>query len=193
MTIKKLLGLTSIISLAFFSTTGWSASVYSPTNQNVNFINSDSGCYVSGTACPDAILGIFDDSDMTYTGSYLAISLGQGGDTANFAQIIGQNIDYDLTNGSSQTPGSFTLTGSDNFLIDLRSPADSGSWLAPDTEICFSESESCSLTWTLSSSVLAIDLEKVSPPAAIPVPAAVWLFGSGLIGLVGIARRKKAA
>lgn len=28
---------------------------------------------------------------------------------------------------------------------------------------------------------------------AIPVPAAVWLFGSGLIGLVGIARRKKAA
>ena len=27
----------------------------------------------------------------------------------------------------------------------------------------------------------------------VPVPAAVWLFGSGLIGLVGIARRKKAA
>lgn len=26
---------------------------------------------------------------------------------------------------------------------------------------------------------------------AVPVPAAVWLFGSGLIGLVGIARRKK--
>jgi hypothetical protein len=28
---------------------------------------------------------------------------------------------------------------------------------------------------------------------AVPVPAAVWLFGSGLIGLVGIARKKKAA
>jgi len=27
----------------------------------------------------------------------------------------------------------------------------------------------------------------------VPVPAAVWLFGSGLIGLVGIARRKTAA
>jgi hypothetical protein len=26
----------------------------------------------------------------------------------------------------------------------------------------------------------------------VPVPAAVWLFGSGLIGLVGLARRKKA-
>jgi len=30
------------------------------------------------------------------------------------------------------------------------------------------------------------------PPAAVPVPAAVWLFGSGLIGLVGISRRKKS-
>ncbi|MEN8107443.1 MAG: VPLPA-CTERM sorting domain-containing protein [Pseudomonadota bacterium] len=27
----------------------------------------------------------------------------------------------------------------------------------------------------------------------VPVPAAVWLFGSGLMGLVGIARKKKAA
>lgn len=27
--------------------------------------------------------------------------------------------------------------------------------------------------------------------AAVPVPAAVWLFGSGLLGLVGVARRKK--
>ena len=28
--------------------------------------------------------------------------------------------------------------------------------------------------------------------SVVPVPAAVWLFGSGLLGLVGIARRKKA-
>src|SRR5262249_35006636 len=28
------------------------------------------------------------------------------------------------------------------------------------------------------------------PVAAVPVPAAVWLFGSGIIGLVGMARRK---
>lgn len=28
--------------------------------------------------------------------------------------------------------------------------------------------------------------------SAVPVPTAAWLFGSGLIGLIGIARRKKA-
>ena len=28
--------------------------------------------------------------------------------------------------------------------------------------------------------------------AAVPIPAAVWLFGSGLLGLIGVARRKRA-
>lgn len=28
-------------------------------------------------------------------------------------------------------------------------------------------------------------------PSAIPVPAAAWLFGSGLLGLVGVARRRR--
>ncbi len=33
----------------------------------------------------------------------------------------------------------------------------------------------------------------IAAASAIPVPAAVWLFGSGLLGLVGVARRKKTA
>jgi hypothetical protein len=32
-----------------------------------------------------------------------------------------------------------------------------------------------------------------SAPAAVPVPAAAWLFGSGLLGLFGVARRKARA
>jgi hypothetical protein len=33
--------------------------------------------------------------------------------------------------------------------------------------------------------------DAVETPPSVPIPASVWLFGSGLIGLIGIARRKK--
>lgn len=39
----------------------------------------------------------------------------------------------------------------------------------------------------------AVDFVNDTRLATIPVPAAVWLFGSGLLGLIGIARIKKAA
>ena len=38
----------------------------------------------------------------------------------------------------------------------------------------------------------AIGAATSAAPAAVPVPAAMWLFGSGLLGLVGVASRKKA-
>lgn len=37
-----------------------------------------------------------------------------------------------------------------------------------------------------------LPLGTTPPVAVIPVPAAVWLFGSGLLGLIGIARRRRA-
>jgi hypothetical protein len=40
---------------------------------------------------------------------------------------------------------------------------------------------------------LTFDPSQLTIAAAVPIPAAVWLFGSGLLVLVGIARRKKAA
>lgn len=50
-------------------------------------------------------------------------------------------------------------------------------------------------------SVSPISLDGITPtpsnwvtgPSPVPLPAAVWLFGSGLLGLAAIARRKKAA
>lgn len=38
----------------------------------------------------------------------------------------------------------------------------------------------------------AMDNLRVGVTTVVPVPAAAWLFGSGLLGLVGIARRRKA-
>ena len=42
--------------------------------------------------------------------------------------------------------------------------------------------------------VFSLDFSNATIVASpVPVPAAVWLFGSGLLGLVGVARRKKSA
>jgi len=38
-----------------------------------------------------------------------------------------------------------------------------------------------------------VTLEFGGTVSTVPVPAAVWLFGSGMIGLAGLARRRKAA
>ena len=37
----------------------------------------------------------------------------------------------------------------------------------------------------------SVTVSAVPAVSAVPVPAAVWLFGSGLIGLIGVAKRKK--
>lgn len=44
-----------------------------------------------------------------------------------------------------------------------------------------------------SSGFETIGMDNIAFVSAVPVPAAVWLFGSGLLGLIGISRRKKAA
>jgi len=42
--------------------------------------------------------------------------------------------------------------------------------------------------WTLSGNTLTY-----AAPAAVPLPAAVWMFGAGLMGVLGLTRRKNSA
>jgi len=44
-------------------------------------------------------------------------------------------------------------------------------------------------TMLLAPTLIATEIT-VAAPAAVPVPPAVWLFATGLLGLVGVARRK---
>jgi hypothetical protein len=41
--------------------------------------------------------------------------------------------------------------------------------------------------------ITSVHITSDPPGPVVPVPAAVWLFGSGLLGLVGVARRRKSA
>jgi len=117
---------------------------------------------------------------------------------------------------SSTWTGVTDVTGLANFTAgapaDLTSAASVpgflvlGDWSLELTKITYKEQDSSKLllegvgvltgadgydptaaSWSFSTSTLGFYSMSVS---AVPVPAAVWLFGSGLIGLVGIARRK---
>jgi len=116
------------------------------------------------------------------------------------AAIASINIDNEITDISSLID--VTLTGpfqgingptyqgllglSDNFIVGL-STDDGTTWLA-DAGATFGVNTSLlnfDVPGTGKNEVFVVDVNPV------PVPAAVWLFGSGLIGLAGIARRKK--
>jgi hypothetical protein len=103
----------------------------------------------------------------------------------------------DYSNGWKFSDGggeSLTITG---FGILASVPAFSGASsmpgeYCPSTEGWYPNLEPCPggavNVWTY-----GISADYTKPViSAIPVPAAVWLFGSGLVGLVGFARRKKS-
>jgi len=92
------------------------------------------------------------------------------GGTTTLAYFDGGNVDTGNVIGNTQAL--FYLTGSGS-----------------TSSISYNEVE----TVSLSAAGLSIAAVGGSPPPAVPLPAAVWLLGSGLLGLTGVARRKLKA
>jgi len=106
----------------------------------------------------------------------------------------GINLQITSTGGNDAwDSGTFSFNAFDPFLVVLGDGSDTeyhwylfegktgpqtGTW---DTSVIFGGKDLSNIT------IYAND--ESFPP--VPVPAAVWLFGSGLIGLVGIARRRR--
>ncbi|NOX09477.1 MAG: VPLPA-CTERM sorting domain-containing protein [Gammaproteobacteria bacterium] len=90
---------------------------------------------------------------------------------------------YDLGDGlfNAGLGDSFDIFTADNFIgeFDLLTLAILGEGLGWQLDYLIDE-------------IGTTDVLRLSVVNAVPVPAAVWLFGSGLIGLAGFARRKKA-
>lgn len=104
------------------------------------------------------------------------------------------NLFYNVLGGVYGRP--ISMTHSSNY--DLFSNIVNGIyWTAtehasfPDMAWIFSTAGSNNYNFkTLNINAWAVHTGDVS---AVPVPAAVWLFGSGLVGLIGAARRKRTA
>jgi hypothetical protein len=145
------------------------STVFMPTNPDVNFINL--------TLSSGSTLAMFDDNDTGYTNP-LAIPL------PSLVLIDGPDVagDYTATNINSQ---SLTLTSNNWFMLGVNNGS---GWTGDTFSSCNSNANVCTVLFG-DGTILSVD-SKVAPP--IPVPAAVWLFGTGLLGLVGVARRKAA-
>jgi len=101
------------------------------------------------------------------TGTGGIASIAPFGPVINFLTIGGWQLDLDTLNITDQTAGLLTLDGTGTV---------SGNGL-----------EATAARWSFSGES---PINYSMTIATVPVPAAVWLFGSGLIGLVGVARRK---
>lgn len=131
----------------------------------------------------------FDNAGFTGVGSETIYFTG-----SNTLDITAGSLFFDETNISTGSTASITFN--DGQLVDFKYSAlfnvngaaedfnSSLTSITADRAVNGPTSKDVSLFATWQSAEL--------PITPVPVPAAVWLFGSGLIALVGFARRKSA-
>lgn len=148
-----------------------------------------------------SLLGIFDGD--TVGSTYLPVDLSSGADTITYSQPAS---DWWITNENGQ---SLNIGATTEVIFGVS--RDSGATWSSETQSEFLTSSAYKLTFTNSVPVLTsssssplvlleTDLAPTGtfdgelPPNSqpVPVPAAIWLFGSGLLGLIGIGRQRKA-
>jgi len=105
------------------------------------------------------------------------------------------NIEFDLGTGvdfsifATTDPATDPVFSLDDFFTDASGASLELAMLA-DSNIKLKDSSGTSVLVSLEDDGSGIFVPTIT---AVPVPAAVWLFGSGLIGLFGAAKRRKAA
>jgi hypothetical protein len=144
------------------------ATVFAPTDGDVNFLFATLG---GGT------LAMFDDTDLSFEGSSLTINAPE---IIGFTGPVNANQDFIATG----TNGTLDLIGSDKFILGLNI---NGNWLADSGAVSLG-ANAYQVSFSNNGTLVSVDVRVVP---AVPVPAAVWLFGSGLLGLVGIARKAR--
>ena len=110
---------------------------------------------------------------------------GQGDATTGVLDALTSGSDQNWTPG---TPATASASGSGS---DLAA-AGAGAWTGSVVNYGNVGAAWAAFDGTPYTEKFNITVNGTAAAPAVPVPAAVWLFGSGLLGLVGVARRKKA-
>jgi hypothetical protein len=150
-------------------------------NQGVDGVGGLADGYVSASTYQEQVIGI-DDVGSIWRFSYDAKMGNLVPDSSAFAYILAQDFiaqtEIFLSNDSTNMPVEWG-----RYSIDLLITAE----LVGDN---LSFGFGATATGNNGSGIFYDNLE-FAEVSQVPVPAAVWLFGSGLIGLVGVARRRK--
>ena len=154
------------------SATANASTVLTATDGDVNFVSF-------GSTLGQVDVYMFDDD---YNGQTLNVTNGLLIPIPSIVGIAGPNGGGNWT-ATSETPAVITLMSAPDFIVALRVISD-GSWIV-DTGSEDLGANTQRLSFTRGQEQIIVDVA-----TTVPVPAAVWLFGSGLLGLVGIARRR---
>jgi hypothetical protein len=163
------------------------------TNDDFGYLTTSPTALVANSNTPIGFNGI--SIALTKVGTYALAVNGTNTDYATdisqtFASTSGAYYDVawgDMWNGSHSTEGALGDSLGFYFVaMDFNESDPSGD------PTLYSRVQALLGQWTLSAGGLLSYSADIGP-APVPVPAAVWLLGSALVGMVGIGRRRKTA
>jgi hypothetical protein len=177
--------------------TGWAQYPSNGTTQTITTVNPSSGTYAANLNIAVGAGGVnnvlkqerqLDGTGLLSAGDIISYSFDVRGSAVdggvlfleNFCEtdnfLCGQDLAVINTTSEWQTvTGNFTL-GAGVTAYTLQFAA-----------VC-AANNTCTADYYFDNISIIADIEVPQ----VPVPAAVWLFGSGLLGLIGVARRKTA-
>lgn len=138
---------------------------------------------------------------MTASAALLNINNGFEGDVEQLeAQgYVAGGTTFSISNGAVWGAGTGDIAGSTN--LYGTGPTQSGIGLGTDTTlygVTGAGNPAKVLSYNLGANLVlssngTLSVGSTTTPPPVPLPAAVWLFGSGLLGLLGVGRRRTAA
>ena len=186
---------------------------------NASFADAAFSAWLAGTAAGDTILYTVAAGDSLSTGangvarmilaSSTPLTVSNGtlrngvASSAGVSGLAGQNNPMGLsttgatvvasfTGNNILQPNTLTALGSSAGLYYFAATTQGGSTAVNATETQFGNSANFASVLLAANGDFSYNLAPAQV-AAVPLPAAAWLFGSGMVGIGGFFRRRKAA